>query len=259
MKKLDKLKRILREYPGAVVAFSGGVDSTFLLRIAKEVLGDRLIAVTVVSPLQPKSEIRNAVRIARRMKVRHFKCAIDILREKEVKTNPVNRCYHCKMTLLRKLKSIAAEHDYVVIEATNKSDLKDHRPGIDAIKRLRVQSPLMLAGFTKGDIRRAARRHGLSNWNEPSMACLASRIPYGQLITVSRLQRVDNAENYLRSIGFSLVRVRDHFPTARIEVGASDFKMLISQRKKVVAYLRRSGYKHITLDLAGYRTGSLNP
>ncbi|UCD20435.1 MAG: ATP-dependent sacrificial sulfur transferase LarE [candidate division WOR-3 bacterium] len=259
MKKLDRLKSILRQYRGAVVAFSGGVDSTFLLRIAKDVLEDRLIAVTAVSPLQPKSEIRNAVRIARRMKVKHVKCAIDILREKEVRTNPVNRCYHCKMTLLRKLKSIAAEHDYVVIEATNRSDLKDHRPGLDAIKRLRIKSPLMMAGFTKDDIRRAARRRGLLNWNEPSMACLASRIPYGQPITISRLRRIDNAENYLRRIGFSPVRVRDHFPTARIEVNASDFKKLISQRKKVVAYLRGSGYKHIALDLAGYRTGSLNP
>ncbi len=193
------------------------------------------------------------------MKVKHVECAIDILSEDGVRTNPVDRCFHCKMMLLRKLKSIAAEHDYVVIEATNKSDLKDHRPGLDAIKRLRIPSPLMMAGFTKDDIRRAARRRGLSNWNEPSMACLASRIPFGQPITVSRLARIDNAENYLRSIGFSLVRVRDHFPTARIEVGTSDLKKLISRRKKVVAYLRRAGYRHVTLDLAGYRTGSLNP
>jgi uncharacterized protein len=259
IQKLDKLKRILRKYPGVVVAFSGGVDSTFLLRIAKDILGDRVIAVTAVSPLQPKNEIRNAVRIARSMDVKHIKCTIDILRENKVTGNPANRCYHCKMTLLRKLKPLAVKYGYIVIEATNRSDLKDHRPGLIAVKRLGIQSPLIMSGFTKDEIRRAARLHGLSNWNEPSMACLASRIPYGQTITAKRLRRIENAENYLRRLGFSQVRVRDHFPMARIEIGEREFEKLISRRKKIVGYLRGLHYKYVTLDLAGYRTGSLNP
>jgi uncharacterized protein len=223
------------------------------------VLGEKIIAVTAVSPLQPKSEIRNAVRIARDMHVKHIRCTIDILKEKKVTSNPINRCYHCKMMLLHKLKPLAAKYGYVVIEATNRSDLRDHRPGLDAVKRLGIQSPLIMAGFTKTEIRRAARRRGLSNWNEPSMACLASRIPYGQPITVRTLRRIENAENYLRRLGFSRVRVRDHFPVARIEIDQPEFNKLVSHCKKIDVYLRRFGYKYVTLDLAGYHTGSLNP
>lgn len=163
------------------------------------------------------------------------------------------------MILLRKLKPLAAKHGYAVIEATNVSDLEDHRPGLDAVKRLGIQSPLIMAGFTKDEVRRAARRRGLPNWNEPSMACLASRIPYGQSITAARLRRIDNAEMYLRRQGLSQVRVRDHFPIARIEIDATEFNKLLTHRRKIVANLCRLGYKHVTLDLAGYRTGSLNP
>jgi len=241
------------------VAFSGGIDSTFLLRIAKDILGDRVIAVTAVSPLQPKSEIRNAVRIAREMNVKHIKCTIDILKVDRVTSNPIDRCYHCKMMLLRKLKPLAVKHGFAVIEATNRSDFEDHRPGLDAVKRMGIQSPLIMAGFEKEEIRRTARRLGLPNWNRPSTACLASRIPYGQKINIRRLRRIEKAEEYLRRLGFSQVRVRDHFPVARIEIDEREFKKLISHRKKIVGYLRRLEYKHVTLDLTGYRTGSLNP
>ena len=240
------------------MAFSGGVDSTFLLCVAKDVLGNRVIAVTAVSPLQPKDEIIDATRIAGRMNVKHITCTIDILREDKVVSNPKNRCYHCKMMLLRKLKPIAEKHGFAVIEATNKSDLGDHRPGLNAVKRLGIQSPLIMAGFEKEEIRRTARRLGLPNWNRPSTACLASRIPYGQKIDIHRLRRIEKAEDYLRRLGFSQVRLRDHFPIARIEINEHEFKKLITCRKKIVKYLRKLHYKYVTLDLNGYSTGSLN-
>ncbi len=162
------------------------------------------------------------------------------------------------MALFRRLKQIAKKYNYVVIEATNKSDLRDYRPGVKALRNLQIESPLMRAGFEKNDIRKSAHRAGLANWNQPSMACLASRIPYGREITPQTLRRIDAAEEYLRKHGIRQVRVRDHHPIARIEVNQSDFKWIINNRKKVTTHLTKLGYKYITLDLAGYSMGSLN-
>jgi uncharacterized protein len=241
-----------------VVAFSGGVDSSLLLGLAKDVLGKNVIAVTAASPLQPKNELAEAKKIARRLGVKHMIINAAPLKRKEVRNNQKNRCYHCKLQLLREIKSIAQKHNYVAIEATNRSDLHLHRPGIKAVRHLGIVSPLLLAGFEKKDIRKAAHRSGLSNWDKPAAACLASRIPYGQKLTVQRLKRIDKAEDYLRRCKFTQVRVRDHFPIARIEVDPSEFDKAIRQRKRIERYLNRLGYKYVTLDLEGYQTGSLD-
>ena len=241
-----------------MVAFSGGVDSTFLLKVAKETLGDKVIAVTVVSAIHPKKEITAAKKIARRLKCKLLVVKMNVLDDKHIKHNQRSRCFHCKLALFRRIRQIAKGYGYVVIEATNKSDLKDYRPGIKALKKLKIESPLMKAGFEKDDIRRSARRSGLPNWDQPSMACLASRIPYGREITPQALRRIDRAEEYLRERGIRQVRVRDHYPVARIEVDRSDFKWIIDNRKKVATHLAKFGYKYVTLDLAGYSTGSLN-
>jgi uncharacterized protein len=230
-----------------------------LLSVAKEVLDDRVIAVTVASPLHSEVETANASRIARSLRAKHTVCHIDVLAEPKISKNPVNRCYYCKILLMKKIKAMAEKKGYVAVEASNMSDLNDHRPGLDAVKRLGIKSPLIEAGLKKEEIRRAARTHGLSNWNRPSMACLASRIPYNELITLESLQRVEKAERYLRHLGFSQVRVRDHFPIARIEIKTNEFRKLLSHRQKIVERLRKLDYKHITLDLDGYHTGSLNP
>jgi uncharacterized protein len=222
------------------------------------VLDRNVIAVTATSPLQPRKEITQARKIARRLGIKHIVVDAAPLKKKEVRNKSENRCYHCKVILLTQLKQIAKKHNYVVIEATNKSDLRYHRPGIKAMKRLGIVSPLIEAGFRKTDIRKAARRLGLPNWNKPSTACLASRIPYGQEITAQRLRRIDKAEDYLHRCRFTQVRVRDHFPIARIEINVSEFKKILKEHKRIVNHLIGLGYKYITLDLEGYRTGSFD-
>lgn len=229
-----------------------------MLRVAKDTLGDKVIAVTVVSPIHPITEITVAKKIARGLKCKHLVIKMNVLENKDVRSNLRTRCFHCKMALFRRIKKVAREYNYVVIEATNKSDLADYRPGIKALKKLQIESPLMKAGFEKIDIRKSARRSGLPNWDQPSMACLASRIPYGQKITSPALHRIEAAEEYLRKKGIVQVRVRDHYPVARIEIDPADFKKIIDNRKKVANHLTKLGYKYITLDLAGYSTGSLN-
>jgi len=241
-----------------VVAFSGGVDSTLLLSVAREILDDRVMAATVISPLQPRSETKEASRIARQLKIKHKVSHMNVLNDPGVRKNPLTRCYHCKMRVMKKIKELAQRQGYVAVEASNRSDLSDYRPGLDAIKRLGIKSPLIEAGFEKKDIRKAARGRGLPNWNKPSMACLASRIPYGQTITVERLRRIEKAEAYIRRLGFPQVRVRDHYPIARIEVNPGEFKKLLNHRQNITRYLYRLHYLYVTLDLNGYHTGSLN-
>jgi uncharacterized protein len=226
--------------------------------MTKDVLGANVIAVTATSPLQPRHELAEAKKIARRLSVKHMIIKATPLRNEAVRSNQENRCYHCKLQLLSKLKAIAKKNNYVAIEATNRSDLGLYRPGIKAIKRLGIVSPLILAGFEKDDVRKAARRWGLPNWNKPAAACLASRIPYGENLTAQRLRRIDKAEDYLRRCKFTQVRVRDHYPIARIEVDVSELENAIRQRKKIARYLHRLGYRHVTLDLEGYQTGSFD-
>jgi uncharacterized protein len=256
--KAIKLKNLLGRYKGVVVAFSGGVDSTLLLKTAKDILKNNVIAVTAASPIFPRDETLSAKRIARGLKCRHIIVRSDELRDSRFIHNPRNRCYYCKIGLFKALKKIARKYDYAVIEASNKSDLQDYRPGLIAAWKLGVKSPLIEAGFDKAEIRKRARQLGLANWNKPSMACLASRIPYGVKISVKVLERIELAEKYLKKQKLSQVRVRDHYPIARIEVLKKDIKNVLDNRQKIAKYFKRLGYKYTALDLEGYKTGSLN-
>ena len=258
LNKLSNLKRILHKYPGVIVAFSGGVDSSLLLKVAKDVLKKKVIAVTAVSALYPKTETEAAMRIARQLKIRHIKIPSREMKTPVFVKNPRNRCFHCKIELFKVLKTIGRRYGYEVIEASNKSDLSDYRPGLLAVKRLGVRSPLIKAGLTKEEIRQLSRRFKLPTWNKPSMACLASRIPYGHMIDKKTIKRIERAEKYLKNMGLNQVRVRDHYPVARIEVLENETRMILRQRKKIVQYLMVLGYKYVALDLEGYQTGSMN-
>ena len=257
-KKLSNLKSILRKYPGAVVAFSGGVDSTLLLKVATEVLKEKVIAVTAVSPLYPKGEIASARKITRLLGTEHWIIKSNELANPLFIKNSRKRCFYCKIELFQKLKAMASIPGYPVLEASNKSDLRDWRPGLSAAKKLGIKSPLIAAALEKEEIRKLAKEFKLPNWNKPSMACLASRIPYGHAILGKTLLRIGRAENYLKKIGARQVRVRDYYPTARIEVAEKEFSKILKMRGRVIKHFRKLGYKYIALDLEGYRTGSLN-
>uniref|UniRef100_A0A7C4TBM3 ATP-dependent sacrificial sulfur transferase LarE n=1 Tax=candidate division WOR-3 bacterium TaxID=2052148 RepID=A0A7C4TBM3_UNCW3 len=257
-KKLEKLKNILKKYPGVVVAFSGGVDSSLLLKVARDILKDRVIAVTAQSPLYPETELRIAKRIARLLNVRHLVVHSSELKNKNFRKNPKNRCFYCKIELFTKLLQIAKKFRFKVIEASNSSDLRDFRPGIIAGKKLKIDSPLIEAGLTKEEIRILAKRFRLPNWNKPSMACLASRIPYGEAVSLTALKRISKAEDFLKKKEFTQVRVRDHYPVARIEVLPDEFYAILRNRGRIVKYFKKLGYRYVTLELEGYRTGSMN-
>jgi uncharacterized protein len=258
VKKFEKLKRHLTKYTGVVIAFSGGVDSSLLLKVAHDVLGDRVIAVTAVSALYPCEEVTAAKRIAKSVKCQHRIIRTDELTRTSFVKNTKKRCYYCKMELFKKMKKIALHYGYSVIEASNTSDLRDFRPGLRAVRDLGVRSPLIEAGFRKDEIRALAKRIGLPNWNKPSMACLASRIPYGTAISKVILERIASAERYVKRLHVTQVRVRDHYPIARIEVLPHDMKKILINRDKIVAYFKKLGYKFITVDIEGYQSGSLN-
>lgn len=256
--KINKLKILLKKHPGVLVAFSGGVDSTLLLKLSIDVLKDNVIAVTGISPLHPKKEITNARALAKSFSCKHLLLQTHELADPQFIRNTKDHCYLCKLHLFKHMKSIARKYGYVVVEGTNKSDLSDHRPGLKALKRLNILSPFIDVGLTKQEIRSAAHKLGLPNWEKPSMACLASRIPYGIKIDKKSLLRIERAEHYLNRLKISQVRVRDYFPVARIEVYPREFSAILKNRKNIVKYFKRLGYKFTTLDLAGYQTGSIN-
>lgn len=257
-KKLKKINDLLTKQQGVVVALSGGVDSTLLLKLAKDALQDRVIAVTASSPIHPQLELNCAKRIAKQLKVQHIVYESGELSKRTFTSNPRNRCYYCKRALFQHLKKIAAQYGYTVIEGSNASDLHEDRPGMRALQRLRIVSPFIEAGVTKQEIRRLAREHKLPNWNKPAMACLATRVPFGRKITKKLLRRIESAEDYLKKLDIAQVRVRDHDPIARIEVVPDDVGIVLTHRSKITNYFHRLGYKYVTLDLNGYRTGSLN-
>jgi len=259
--KLETLKSILKEMQGAVIAFSGGVDSTLVLKMAREVLGDRCLAVIATSPLYPDRELKAAIDLAKRIGVRYQVLPTDEMDDPDFRSNPPNRCYHCKKELYSKIWKIAQEHGFShVIDGSNVDDLGDYRPGLKALREMGVRSPLIEAQLTKAEIREISRRLGLPTWDKPAMACLASRFPYGTSITPEKLKQVDKAENFLRQLGFRTVRVRHHGEIARIEIGTSEIPRILegNRREEVVAHLKALGYTYVTLDLQGYRTGSMN-
>lgn len=257
--KYDDLKRILHSYGSVAVAYSNGVDSTFLLNTAHQVLGDKAIAITVRSCLIPKREIDEAEDFCKKENIRHILSDIDPLEIEGFADNLPNRCYLCKSVDFGMIKKIACENGISeVAEGSNLDDNGDYRPGMRAISELEIKSPLREAGFSKQEIREMSRRLGLHTWNKPSLACLASRFAYGEKITAEGLSRVDKAEIMLAESGFSQFRVRVHGNIARIEILQDDFEKLLIIRKQISESFKQLGFKYITMDLQGYRTGSMN-
>ena len=258
-RKQESLKEILRSLESVVIAYSGGVDSTFLSKVAFDVLGDNALAVTARSDTYPRSEFEEALELARMIGIKHETIVSEELDIPEFLGNPVNRCYYCKRELLSKLKETARERGFkYVVEGSNFDDLDDYRPGMQAVAELGVRSPLKEAELTKGDIRELSRRLGLPTWDKPSFACLSSRFPYGNEITREKLTAVGEAEIFLRNLGIRQLRVRHHDQVARIEVAKEDMEILLRNREQVVMKLKELGYTYITMDLQGYRTGSMN-
>jgi len=259
--KLDSLRALLSELPSAVVAFSGGVDSTFLLRVAYEVLGDRCLALTTASPTTPTYDLDDARRIARTLGVRHLVVDTNELSIPGYAENPTNRCYFCKDNLFTICVTEASRRGIdAVLDGANVDDLGDHRPGLQAAATRGVRHLLVEAGFTKEDVRAASRDLGLPTWDRPASPCLSSRFPYGTRITPERLGRVAAAEDVLRACGVRDLRVRFHDTVARLEVGVDDMPRILAPgvRETVVRELKRLGFTYVALDLQGFRSGSLN-
>jgi len=260
--KRKRLEDLLRDLSGLAVAYSGGVDSTFLLRAAAEVLGrQRVLAVTAVSDLYPTRELDDAKALAAEIGVRHVLIETDELGIEGFAANPPDRCYHCKRELFREVAEVAGRHGFETIaDGANTDDVADWRPGLRAAAELGVRSPLKEAGLTKTDIRAISRELGLRTWDKPAKACLASRFPYRHRITAEALERVAAAEEYLAGLGLRQYRVRHHGTTARIEVPPEEVARLAAPgvREDVVAAFKHIGYTYVTLDLEGYRSGSMN-
>ncbi len=259
--KYEELKRYLRNLGKVAVAFSGGVDSTFLLAAAKEALGDKVVAVTILSGFVPRSEVEEAAAFASSLGVRHEFVEVDELSISGVAANPPDRCYLCKKALFTKIKAgAAAKGIEQVVDGSNLDDEGDYRPGMRALSELRVASPLRIAGLSKSEIRALSQRLKLPTWDKPSFACLASRIPYGEEITREKLVMIEKAEMFLIANGFRQMRVRCHDKLARIEVQEKDFSLLFEKemRERIDKAFAGLGFAYVAVDIKGYRTGSLN-
>ena len=259
MDKHKALEEYLIGLQSVAVAFSGGVDSTFLLKTAHDVLGDQAIAVTARSLAFPKRELEEAKAFCASEGIRHFILESEELKIEGFSYNPKNRCYLCKRELFERILALAAENGIAyVAEGSNVDDEGDYRPGLEAVKELRVKSPLRAVGLGKQEIRAYSCQMGLKTWDKQSFACLFSRIPYGEEITAEKLHMLDLAEQFLLDAGFHQLRVRVHGVLARIEVLPQEFERLLQQRESVVATFRQYGFLYVTMDLQGYRTGSMN-
>jgi len=261
MDKLERLKEILGESSGVLVAFSGGVDSTFLLKVAHMVLGERAVALTASSPTAPPGELEAAEELARLVGCRHIVISSHELDNPSFTQNPVNRCYFCKDELYRvsRLQADSLEIS-TVVDGTNLDDLKDHRPGLKAAKEWRIRHPLVEAGMAKEEIRRYSRELNLPSWNKPAIACLSSRFPYGIEINVERLQKIAACERFLQELRFREFRVRYHGELVRIEVAPEEIQRFFEPgtREAIVEKFKEVGFSFVSLDLQGYRTGSMN-
>lgn len=262
MDKQAKLKKILKTFKSVLIAYSGGVDSTFLLKVAADTLSpENVLAVTARSETYPARELKEAKQLARQIGARHKIINTSELEIKGFKNNPVDRCYYCKKELFSKLKKIAEiERLNYCVDGTNYDDLKDVRYGRIAAKELGIRSPLLEAKIAKADIRRLSKKLCLKTWDKPSFACLASRVPYKTRITRHNLSIVEKAEEFLRSFGIKQVRVRHYGKFARIEVYPEDMKILLNKRnaKLISQRFKKFGFLYTTVDLEGYRTGSMN-
>ncbi|MCI8598544.1 MAG: ATP-dependent sacrificial sulfur transferase LarE [Lachnospiraceae bacterium] len=259
--KLEEMKKVIRGYERAAIAFSSGVDSTFLLKVAHDVLGDQVIAVTASSHFFPGRELEEAKSFCEKEGIKQIICEIDELELKGFCQNPANRCYLCKRELFQQFRAVAQEHHMAVLaEGSNVDDEGDYRPGLQAIAELGIKSPLREAGLTKQEIRELSRIFGLPTWEKPSFACLASRFVYGEKITREKLSMVEQAEQLLADLGFSQARVRIHGTMARIEVLPEEIQGLTEKetRLKITKRFKQYGFSYVTVDLQGYRTGSMN-
>lgn len=261
LRKLEKLKVILNEMRTLLIAFSGGTDSSFLLKVAYETLGDNAVALTATSPTYTASELENAKKIAREIGVRHIIAESNELEIPNFSKNDRMRCYYCKNELFQLAQKEAKKLNIKwVADGSNADDLKDYRPGKRAGEDLGIRSPLVEAKLSKDEIRSLSKMLGLKTWDKPAMACLSSRFPYGTEITYERVKMIEECEGFLRGLGFRQFRVRYHGEVARIEVEEKDIPVFLKDglRNKVLERFKQAGFTYITLDLQGYRTGSLN-
>jgi uncharacterized protein len=259
--KEDRLRLSLEEWGSCVIAFSGGVDSAYLMYIAHQALSFRALAVTAISPSYPAHQRRNALDLVARYGFRHEFVASDEMEDSNYVRNPSNRCYFCKHELYTKLQALAKARGFrFVADGNNLDDTSDYRPGRQAGQELEIRSPLIEAGLHKSEIRELSRLHGLPTWDQPASACLSSRIPYGAAVTVEKLQMIDSGEEILRGLGFSQCRVRHHGDVARIEIAPNEMERVMSPEMfgRLGREFKRIGFRFVAIDVDGYRTGALN-